>query len=583
MSSKPSRSEIESALSGQPAKRRKLGKKQIQASFDMDVSPRRRQVIGGDLSGVTGRAKPNLLRRYGDLGLPYWIGMLLVALILLAFFWPKSGDSTREVMQAQAQAQEALISNIEPIPGAESVSTSDTPVFTRDSDQERAEAFREQEAEDKQIRALIKKAEAHIAKGELTEPKRGNAAQSYLAALAINPTNNDAKSGLNELSDRFLTAGLNALDNNNESLAKASLTRLNKIDGSSQQSSELSEAITEWQSQKQVDELLVKANKAFEADAFILPARQNALYFYREALAVDESNEAALAGVQDIADLFTERANIAVLEGKYQAAAAHLATVSVIDPSNASIPLIEAMIQNAAPIAAQIPATNNDRTETSTPTTGPNTSQTSDSTDTLNENVASASQVQQGSTDEPVTTTRANTEKTPARLANEQADFDRQYLKQGLEAYYQGDYTTAAALLQPLADKGIARAQFRLAYMHYLGRGFTTDREEADRMIRAALPAIRKFAEEGRAWAQSDLGSLYEDGLVLARDFAEAVFWYRSSAVQGYPGAQTNLGMMYARGRGVTTSRSTAIEWFQRAAKQGDIVARNNLEALGIN
>ena len=152
-----------------------------------------------------------------------------------------------------------------------------------------------------------------------------------------------------------------------------------------------------------------------------------------------------------------------------------------------------------------------------------------------------------------------------------------------MDAYYKGDYETAAALLQPLADKGVARAQFRLAYMHFLGRGFSADRQEADRRIRAALPAIRKFAEEGRAWAQSDLGSLYEDGLVLARDYNEAVRWYRLAAEQGYPGAQTNLGMMYARGRGVTSSRRTAIEWFQRAAKQGDSVAKHNLEALGVN
>jgi len=118
--------------------------------------------------------------------------------------------------------------------------------------------------------------------------------------------------------------------------------------------------------------------------------------------------------------------------------------------------------------------------------------------------------------------------------------------------------------------------------MYYQGRGFETNRGEADRIIRAALPAIQKFADEGRSWAQSDIGSLHEDGLVLPRDYGEAVFWYRLAAEQGYPGAQTNLGIMYALGRGVPASRRTAIEWFQRAAKQGDILAKRNLESLGI-
>ncbi|RBP48601.1 tetratricopeptide repeat protein [Arenicella xantha] len=588
MPSKPSRSEIESALSGQNERRKRATKKSASPELELDSTPRRRQVIGGDLTGVAGRPKPSILSRCADLGLPYWIGVALVALILLAFFWPKSGDSTREVIQAQALTQEALISNIEPIPGSEQPVVAENPVFTRDSDADRAEAFREQESEDRQIRSLIKKAEAHIAKGEYTEPKQGNAAQSYLAALAINPTNSEAKSGLNDLSDRFLTAGFGALENDNEALAKASLARLKKIDGSSEQTSELSDAIDGWQSQKKIEELLSKANTAFEAEALILPARKNALYYYREALAVDESNQAALAGIQDIADLYIARANAAVVEGKYQAAAAHLATVSVIDPNHASIQLIEAMLENATPIAAQIPPDNTDPYPVKADETPAPSNESTDSTiasDTNTSTNATEPPVQDIDIDTPLTipATQPSGEKTPPRLASEQADFDRQYLKQGLEAYYKGEYDTAAALLQPLADKGIARAQFRLAYMHYLGRGFTANRQEADRMIRAALPAIRKFAEEGRAWAQSDLGSLYEDGLVLARDFAEAVYWYRSAAEQGYPGAQTNLGMMYVRGRGVTTSRRTAIEWFQRAAKQGDSVAKNNLEALGVN
>ena len=75
---------------------------------------------------------------------------------------------------------------------------------------------------------------------------------------------------------------------------------------------------------------------------------------------------------------------------------------------------------------------------------------------------------------------------------------------------------------------------------------------------------------------------MYEDGLVLPRDYRDAFKWYELAANQGYPGAQTNLGMMFARGRGVEASRKTAIEWFQRAAKQGDNVAKRNLEALGV-
>ncbi|GHA02394.1 hypothetical protein GCM10008090_09650 [Arenicella chitinivorans] len=552
-----------------------------QGKLDLDTPPRRQQVIGGDLTGVAGSQRSGLFNRFADIGLSYWIAGGMVAVILLAFFWPKATDSTREVTQAEAMMRDQLVSSIEPIPGAEATVLPDEPNFTRESDLNRAEEFRRQEEQQRQISALIAKAEEHIANNRLTVPKTSNAVQSYLAALAIDPTNNAAKSGLDDLKDRFLTSGFNALEQDNEAPARQALQQLAAIDKDAEQYADLAQAIEDWRADKKVQTFLSKANAAFKKDNLILPAQANALYFFREALAVDANNKAAQAGIQDIADSFIAKANEAVIEGKYQAAAAHLATVSVIDPTHSSIALIEAMITNAIPLNAAsnettqiagIPAeTANQSTESA---------QSSNDTDASNP-VSNADPVD---LDSPFQAPdRPSIERTPALQASEQADFDRQYLKQGLDAYYKGDYETAAALLQPLADKGVARAQFRLAYMHFLGRGFSANRQEADRRIRAALPAIRKFAEEGRAWAQSDLGSLYEDGLVLARDYSEAVRWYRLAAEQGYPGAQTNLGMMYARGRGVTNSRRTAIEWFQRAAKQGDSVAKHNLEALGVN
>ena len=41
----------------------------------------------------------------------------------------------------------------------------------------------------------------------------------------------------------------------------------------------------------------------------------------------------------------------------------------------------------------------------------------------------------------------------------------------GLEAYNSGDYATAIREWKPLAEKGMADAQFNLAWMHYFGKG----------------------------------------------------------------------------------------------------------------
>jgi tetratricopeptide (TPR) repeat protein len=559
--SKPSRSEIESALSGRTAvvPPKHTGRAQT-PDFNFEASPRRQQVIGGDLTGVTKRKKTGIFSRYAEISIANWVAGLLVILIIAAFFWPRDSDSIKEVSDRANKIQSPSIYTESRLDD-EAAPEFKTQNFSRDTDLDRAGDFREADAQELQIRKLIVAAEAFIAKGAYTQPDKANAVVAYQSILKIDPRNVEAKQGLDYINSRFLGAGNQAISDGNLTLAQTSLDRLASISVDSDQYIELSAALENWKIQTKIDDLLDKASAAMKAEKLILPARENSLFYYQQAQILDEANQDAKEGINDIANIFIDRANNELLQGRYEAATGYLATVSVIDPRHPSIAMLEAMITKAEPIAQR--------------------------TDDANNNVAAqrprSSTEQQSVDTQPTAPQQVSPNRTPQKEAGEQALFDKQYLDRGLAAYYRGDYDAAAALLQPLADKGVSRAQFRIGYMYYLGRGFKRDRKEADRVIRAALPAIQKFANEGRTWAQSDLGSLYEDGLVLPRDYGEAVYWYRSAAENGYPGAQTNLGIMYARGRGVTTSRRTAIEWFQRAAKQGDIVAKKNLEAMGAN
>jgi len=502
------------------------------------------------------------MHRLREINISNWVASIIVVLILVAFFWPQPNtESIREIAE-RANTVPAESFYIESRIDEPEQTISKDQSFGRLDDIDRAAEYREQDALEKQLRALTDDAQQHINKGEYTLPKDDNAVEAYRQMLALDTNNSAALEGIEFINRRFLAAGYSALETDNEALANTSLQKLAVIDNQSEEYLELATALKSWKTNKKVALLLSKAVASIKLNKLILPARENALYFYQQAALLDPNNEAAIRGVKSVADIYIQRANNAVLEGEYKAAAGYLATVSVIDPQHPSIDLIREMIANAEPIANQIRSD-----EQALLTEQPDPLDT-DNNQTANPAVNRPNNVSDN--------------RTPQRQASEQAAFDRQYLTRGLTAYYKGEYDSAIALLQPLADKGVSRAQFRIAYMYYLGRGYKRDREEADRIIRAALPAIKKFAEEGRSWAQSDLGSLYEDGLVLPRDYNEAVYWYRTAAEKGYPGAQTNLGIMYARGRGVAQSRRTAIEWFQRAAKQGDIAAKRNLESLGI-
>lgn len=89
-------------------------------------------------------------------------------------------------------------------------------------------------------------------------------------------------------------------------------------------------------------------------------------------------------------------------------------------------------------------------------------------------------------------------------------------------AYERGEYTQAARLFGPLAEQGVASAQFYLGLMHEKGRG-------------------------------------------VRQDYPTALTWFRKAAAQGYVGPQNNLGLMYERGRGVRKDLVRAFMWYQLA------------------
>ena len=73
--------------------------------------------------------------------------------------------------------------------------------------------------------------------------------------------------------------------------------------------------------------------------------------------------------------------------------------------------------------------------------------------------------------------------------------------------------------------------------------------------------------------AQNNLGMMYRDGVGVARDYKEAMKWYRLAAEQNYATAQYNISSMYAEGLGVTQDFAHAYMWVTLAAAQNNPAA----------
>ena len=143
----------------------------------------------------------------------------------------------------------------------------------------------------------------------------------------------------------------------------------------------------------------------------------------------------------------------------------------------------------------------------------------------------------------------------------------------GYRAYKKGDYVTALKEWRPLAEQGLADAQFFLGLMYASGRGVPQDYKEAEKWYSLA-------AEKGQADAQFFLGGMYDKGEGVPQDYKEAVKWYRLAAGQGDSDAQFFLGLMYEYGQGVPQDYKQAVKWYRLAATHGYGAAQNRLGVM---
>ena len=133
----------------------------------------------------------------------------------------------------------------------------------------------------------------------------------------------------------------------------------------------------------------------------------------------------------------------------------------------------------------------------------------------------------------------------------------------------------AYVLVRPLADQGVADAQYGLGQCAIDGQGVARD-------YAAASEWYRKAAEQGLARAENDLGSMYANGEGGRRDFAEAAKWYAKAAEQGIAVSQYGLGLMFASGQGVSRLHRSS-EVARKAADQNHAEAQAYLGTMSFS
>jgi hypothetical protein len=89
-------------------------------------------------------------------------------------------------------------------------------------------------------------------------------------------------------------------------------------------------------------------------------------------------------------------------------------------------------------------------------------------------------------------------------------------------------------------------------------------------------------ADAGDNSATNAIGVLYQQGLGVPVDYAQAMSWYRKAADAGNATAMYNLGVLFEGGLGVEKNRDQAIAWYKKAAAGNNEDARAALKSLDV-
>ena len=125
------------------------------------------------------------------------------------------------------------------------------------------------------------------------------------------------------------------------------------------------------------------------------------------------------------------------------------------------------------------------------------------------------------------------------------------------------DQNRAFQLAEEGARLGCHLCQGVMAFCYALGSGCEQDYAQS-------LELARNSSGLGSRYGQLTLGLLHRWGLGgLAKDYTQAIAFYRLAEAQGLDEAQSRLGEMCYYGEGIAQDYAEALRWYQLAAAQG--------------
>ena len=99
----------------------------------------------------------------------------------------------------------------------------------------------------------------------------------------------------------------------------------------------------------------------------------------------------------------------------------------------------------------------------------------------------------------------------------------------------------------------------------------------------AAFALVAAEAEKNNVQAMLTLGSFYEQGIGVARNYSKSMEWYEKAAKAGQAEGYYNLGVCYEIGMGAASDMGKSVQNYQKAAEMGLPLAMYKLSSIYIS
>ncbi|NOZ51539.1 MAG: protein kinase [Gammaproteobacteria bacterium] len=188
-----------------------------------------------------------------------------------------------------------------------------------------------------EIDTLLQQAKQHVKAYRLIKPNPDNAFNRYQRILDIDPDNNAAKKGIQEIISYYQSTAEQQLTQQNYSNVSRIIKNIEYINPDSATAKQLAKKLSRAKQKRQrITTLLAAANRDFKTGNIVNPADKNAFYRYQQVLVLDPSNPKARQGLINIENHYKKQFDTALTKNDLLQAGSILSILQAFAPNAAT-------------------------------------------------------------------------------------------------------------------------------------------------------------------------------------------------------------------------------------------------------